>query len=200
MKQQLPWWWQPPVLVSLFGNKMKGRGLWMWEAERLRGVKWRHTVTGPEYCSYNNHYPGQEETGGDIMFRLWSNNVGCEVRLGWVRVTESVPASICNISPLSLCGDSLSLSLSLSVSVAKSPVFMTQRTHGPLCPPWSESHQCCGHSLHNCHPLIMTSGDTFHRLGHLNQKSIRYMLENCDIAITMSFSISMSSDSDVWGI
>ena len=61
--------------------------------------------------------------------------------------------------PSSLCGDTLSLTLTLIF-----PVFMTQRPHGQESP-------SCGHSLHNCHPLMMTSGDTFHPLGHQAIKS-----------------------------
>ena len=37
------------------------------------------------------------------------------------------------------------------------PVFMTQRPHGQESP-------CCGRSVHNCHQLMMTPGDTFHPL------------------------------------
>ena len=78
------------------------------------------------------------------MFQTLKQQCGrrrSEVRL--VLVTESAPASISlNISP-PLCVGTHTLSLS---------VFMTQRPHGQESP-------SCGHSLRNCHPLMMTSGD-----------------------------------------
>ena len=138
MKQQIAWWWQPLVLVSLFRNKLKGRGLWMWEAERLRGVKWRHTVTGPEYCSYNNHYPGpgagRQSQSNVQSLKQQGGRRRCQLRLGgcWWR-SQSRPLSKTK-SPLPLCVGTFSVSLCLSLSA----VFMTQRTHGP-CAPGQES-------------------------------------------------------------
>ena len=42
MKQQIPCWLQSLELVSLFWNSLKGRGVWMWEAERCEMTSHGH--------------------------------------------------------------------------------------------------------------------------------------------------------------
>lgn len=140
-----------------------------WE-QRLRGVKWRHTVTGPEYCSYNNHYPGpgagRQSQSNVQSLKQQGGRRRCQLRLGgWWCWSQSRPLSKTK-SPLPLCVGTFSVSLSLG------SFHDSEDTWPPVPLVWS--HQCCGHSLHNCHPLITTSGDTFHRLGHLNRESVRY--------------------------
>ena len=184
MKQQIAWWWQPLVLVSLFRNKLKGRGLWMWEAERLRGWEVWNDVTrslGRNIAVITTITRGRGRGDNhNLMFRVWSNKAGGgDVNWGWAGAGDGVSPGLYlkqNLPSLFVWGHSLSLSVSLSRQ------FSWLRGHmAPV--PLVRSHQCCGHSLHNCHPLITTSGDTFHRLGHLNRESVRYPVilfyDNC---------------------
>ena len=61
MKQQIPADYNHWSLCHYFGISWKGEE----RSERLRGVKWRHTVTGPEYCSYNTTITRIPEEGGE---------------------------------------------------------------------------------------------------------------------------------------
>ena len=140
MKQQIAWWWQPLVLVSLFRNKLKGRGLWMWEAERLRGWEVWNDVTrslGRNIAVITTITRGRGRGDNhNLMFRVWSNKAGGgDVNWGWAGAGDGVSPGLYlkqNLPSLFVWGHSLSLCLSLSA------VFMTQRTHGP-CAPGQES-------------------------------------------------------------
>ena len=113
----------------------------------------------------------------NLMFRVWSNKAGGgDVNWGWAGDGVGVSPGLYlkqNLPSLFVWGHSLSLSLG--------SFHDSEDTWPPVPLVWS--HQCCGHSLHNCHPLITTSGDTFHRLGHLNRESVRYPVilfyDNC---------------------
>ena len=145
-----------------------------WEAERLRGWEVWNDVTrslGRNIAVITTITRGRGPGAG----RQSQSNVQslkqqggrrrCQLRLGgcWWR-SQSRPLSKTK-SPLPLCVGTFSVSLSRQFSWLR----------GHMAPvPLVWSHQRCGHSLHNCHPLITTSGDTFHRLGHLNRESVRY--------------------------
>lgn len=105
-----------------------------------QGVKWRHTVTGPEYWSYNNHYPGRghQDRGWHNVQTLKQQCGRRDVKWGWAGCGwQSQPRPLSVTSPLSLCVGTLSLILCLCRQITS--VHDSEDTWSPAPPMVRES-------------------------------------------------------------